>query len=168
MNETSPRLEKLIYLIRGQKVMLDQDIAQLYAVETRILTRAVRRNMDRFPDDFMFTLSVKESADLRSQIGISSSGHGGRRYQTMAFTEQGVAMLSSVLKSKPAIKVNIEIMRAFVKLREILATNTGLAQKLETLERKYDYQFKAVFDAISEIMNPTIPPKKQRIGFGAR
>ena len=168
MSKTIPTVEKLIYLIRNQKVMLDQDIALLYGVETRILTRAVRRNADRFPEDFMFELTVQETADLRSQIGISSSAHGGRRYNTMAFTEQGIAMLSSVLRSKQAVKVNIEIMRAFVRIRELLATNTGLANKLAALERKYDHQFKVVFDAIREIMNPTLPPKKHQIGFGSR
>lgn len=168
MSKTIPSVEKLIYLIRGQKVMLDQDIALLYGVETRILTRAVRRNADRFPEDFMLELTAQETADLRSQIGISSPAHGGRRYNTMAFTEQGVAMLSSVLRSKQAVKVNIEIMRAFVRLRELLATNAGLAQKLVALERKYDHQFKVVFDAIRKIMNPALPPKKHQIGFGTR
>jgi hypothetical protein len=168
MSKSTPTVEKLIYLIRGHKVMLDHDIALLYGVETRILTRAVRRNLDRFPKDFMFELSIQEVTDLRSQIGISSSVHGGRRYNTMAFTEQGVAMLSSVLRSKSAVKVNIEIMRAFVSLRELLAANTGPAQKLATLERKYDHQFKVVFDAIREIMNPALPPKKHQIGFRSR
>ena len=168
MVRTIPTVEKLIYLIRGHKVMLDQDIALLYGVETRILTRAVRRNTDRFPKDFMFELSFQEVTDLRSQIGISNTARGGRRYSTMAFTEQGVAMLSSVLRSKSAVNVNIEIMRAFVRLRELLATNTGLAQKLAALEKRYDHQFKVVFDAIREIMNPALPPKKHQIGFGSR
>ena len=125
-------IERRIYLIRKQKVMLDSDLAELYGVETFNLNKAVKRNIDRFPDDFMFQLSQEEAESLRFQIGMSKvSGRGGRRYLPYAFTEQGVAMLSSVLNSKRAVQVNIAIMRAFVKLRELLATHKDLAQKLE-------------------------------------
>jgi hypothetical protein len=146
--------------------MLDEDLAVLYGVETRILTRAVRRNSDRFPADFMFQLSDQEVANLRSQIGISSSSYGGRRYRPLVFTEQGVAMLSTVLRSKQAVHVNIEIMRTFVKLRELISSNHELALKLAELEQRYDHQFKIVFDAIREIMLPKEPSRKRRLGFG--
>jgi hypothetical protein len=159
-------VENLIYLVRGHKVMLDEDLARLYDVETRILTRAVRRNADRFPADFMFQLLDQEVANLRSQIGISSSSYGGRRYHPLVFTEQGIAMLSTVLRSKKAVRVNIEIMRAFVKLRGFISSNQELARKLAELEQRYDRQFKGVFDAIRELMSPAEPPKKRRIGFG--
>jgi hypothetical protein len=159
-------LENLIYLIRGHKVMLDEDLARLYDVETRLLTRAVRRNNDRFPSDFMFQLSDQELASLRSQIGISTSSHGGRRYNPLVFTEQGIAMLSTVLRSERAVKVNIEIMRAFVQLRGLISSNQNLALKLAELEQRYDQQFKVIFDAIRELMSPTNLPKKRRIGFG--
>jgi hypothetical protein len=144
--------------------MLDSDLARLYGVPTRRLNEQVRRNRDRFPADFMFELTAGEAAALRSQIATSNSGRGGRRYLPLAFTEQGVAMLSSVLRSDRAVRVNIEIMRAFVKLRELLATHKDLARKLEALERKYDAQFKAVFDAIRQLM---VPPraKRRQIGF---
>jgi hypothetical protein len=143
------RIEKRIYFVRQQKMMLSTDLAVLYEVEPRVLVQAVKRNIERFPEDFMFQLSEKEFADLKSQIVISSWG-GLRRATPYAFTEQGVAMLSSVLRSKRAIQVNIEIMRAFVKLRQMLASNTALARKLATLEKKYDAQFKVVFDAIRQ------------------
>jgi hypothetical protein len=146
--------------------MLDEDLAVLYGVETRILTRAVRRNSDRFPSDFMFQLSDQEVANLRSQIGISSSSYGGRRYRPLVFTEQGVAMLSTALRSKQAVQVNIEIMRTFVKLRELISSNHELALKLADLEQRYDHQFKIVFDAIREIMLPKEPARKRRLGFG--
>ena len=150
--------------IRTQKVMLDSTLAELYGVETGALTRAVRRNDGRFPADFMFQLTKSEFEDLKRQSGISS-GWGGRRYPPYAFTEQGVAMLSSVLHSKRAVQVNIEIMRTFVQLRQIIATHTDLARKLTALEKKYDMQFKAVFDAIRELMAPARPKKKLPIGF---
>src|SRR5438132_10623982 len=156
------RIERSILLIRGQKVMLDRDLADLYGVETKTLNRAVRRNLDRFPSDFMFQLTLKELTDLRCQIGTSS--WGGRRYLPRAFTEQGVAMLSSVLNSKRAVRVNIEIMRAFVRLRQMLATHAELARKIEALEKKYDAQFKVVFDAIRQLMEPA-PTKRREIGF---
>ena len=161
-------IEKKILLIRGQKVMLDSDLAAMYGVEAKALNRAVKRNMDRFPEDFMFQLEPQEVATLRCQFGTSNIniGRGGRRYLPYAFTEQGVAMLSSVLRSPRAVKVNIEIMRAFVRIRQWLATNAELAHKLAELEKKYDTQFKIVFDAIRELMRPPAPPKKH-IGFNA-
>ena len=157
------RILRLILLIRGQKVILDADIAALFGVETRVLVQAVKRNLERFPFDFMFPLSDDEFRDLRSQ-SVTSSSWGGRRYAPYAFTEQGVAMLSSVLKSKRAVRVNIEIMRTFVKLREILATHKDLARKISAMEQKYDGQFKVVFEALRALMEP---PKRKRktIGF---
>ena len=157
------RIAQSILLIRNQKVMLDTDLAALYGVETKVLVQAVKRNLDRFPADFMFQLTKQEFDDLRSQIVTSS--WGGRRYPPYAFTEQGVSMLSSVLRSKRAIQVNIEIMRAFVQLRRMLASQADLARKLAVLEKKYDAQFKVVFDAIRELMAPPEPNKKQNIGF---
>ena len=147
-----------ILFIREQKVMLDQDLAELYGVATKVLTQAVKRNADRFPEDFMFQLTKQEFSDLRSQF--VTSNWGGRRYPPYAFTEQGVAMLSSVLRSERAIHVNIEIMRAFVRLRQMLASNAELARKLAALEKKYDAQFKVVFDAIRELMTPPDPKKE--------
>ena len=144
-------IEKRIYLIRGKKVMLDSDLAELYKVETRTLIQAVKRNINRFPSDFMFQLNYQEVASLRSQIVISKTGRGGRRYQPYVFTEQGVAMLSSVLNSERAIEVNIHIMRAFVKLREMIASHKDLAKRLDELEKKYDEQFRVIFDAIREV-----------------
>lgn len=157
-------IEKKILLIRGHKVMLDSDLAELYGVATKVLVQAVKRNLNRFPDDFMFQLNNQEVAALRSQTVTSKTSRGGRRYPPYVFTEQGVAMLSSVLNSERAIEVNILIMRAFVKLREILATHKDLAKKLEEMEKKYDAQFKVVFDAIRELMKPP-EPKKRQIGF---
>jgi len=157
------RIEKAILLIRGQKVMLDADLAELYDVETKVLVQAVKRNLERFPEDFMFQLSQEEFAILRSQI-VTSSDWGGRRYRPYAFTEQGVAMLSSVLRSRRAIQVNIEIMRAFIRLRQMLASHVELARKLDALEKKYDAQFRQVFEAIRQLMAP--PERKRRpIGF---
>ena len=161
-------IDRRIFLIRGQKVMLDSDLAQLYGVETKILNKAVSRNRDRFPEDFMFQLSSEELSALRFQIGTSNTrGRGGRRYLPYAFTEQGVAMLSSVLNSARAIRVNIVIIRAFVRLRELLSTHKELAAKLEELERKYethDRQIRSVFDAIRRLMQP--PQRARReIGF---
>ena len=167
------RIEKRIYLIRGQKVMLDADLADLYGVETKVLLQAVKRNVDRFPRDFMYPLTAQEVTFLRSQFVTSkttarprvSDPRGGRRYLPYAFTEQGVAMLSSVLRSPRAIAVNVEIMRAFVSLRQIHANHADLARKLEELEKKYDSQFSIVFDAIRELMaEPEDPPRKP-IGF---
>ena len=160
------RIEKLIYLIHGHKVMLDTDLAELYDVETRILVRNVKRNIDRFPKDFMFQLTKKEDESLRSQIGISKQGRGGRRYAPYVFTEQGVAMLSSVLNSKRAIQVNVEIMRAFVRMRQLLASHKGLMQKILDMEKKYDKQFQIVFKALKQLMVEEERPKPQ-IGFKA-
>ena len=157
------RIERSILLIRGQKVMLSADLAELYQVEPRVLVQAVKRNIARFPGDFMSQLTEEEFSNLKSQIVISSWG-GLRRARPYAFTEQGVAMLSSVLRSKRAIQVNIEIMRAFVRLRRMLASHADLARKLEALEKKYDAQFRVVFEAIRELMKP--PETKRRpIGF---
>src|SRR3990170_5939353 len=156
------RIERSILLLRGQKVMLDSDLAELYGVETRRLVEQVKRNIKRFPPDFMFQLTNQELINLRSQFATSS--WGGRRYPPYAFTEQGVAMLSSVLNSEKAIEVNILIMRAFVKLREMLATHKDLAKKMEEMEKKYDTQFKIVFDAIRQLMAPP-EPKPKKIGF---
>lgn len=183
--------EQRILLVRQHRVMLDFDLAALYGVEARALNQAVKRNLARFPEDFMFQLTPEEAEDLgrlvsqsvmappgqpsnssqtvmsstlRSQSVISKDPRGGRRYRPYAFTEQGVAMLSSVLRSPRAVQVNIAIMRAFVRLRELLLTNADLARKLAALEAKYDSQFKAVFDAIRQLMTPPDPPRR-RIGF---
>ena len=159
-------IEKKIYLIRGHRVMLDSDLAELYGVETKMLVRAVKRNIDRFPPDFMFQLTKEEFDNLRCHFGTSSQW-GGRRYLPYAFTEQGVAMLSSVLRSKRAIQVNIAIMRVFVRLRQILSTHKELAYKLSELERKiekHDEEIKAIFDAIRQLMAPSEKPKR-KIGF---
>ena len=157
-------IERKIYLIRGHKVMLDRDLAELYQVPTRRLNEQVKRNLTRFPADFMFQLSDEEAENLRSQFATSSTSHGGRRYLPYVFTEQGVAMLSSVLNSERAVQVNIAIMRTFVKLRQMLASNADLARKLAAMEKKYDSQFRMVFDAIRELMRPP-EPKKRKIGF---
>src|ERR1039457_3488874 len=177
------QIESRMFLIRGQKVMLSMHLAELYEVEPRLLVQAVKRNIERFPADFMFQLNPEEFANLKSQIGILS--WGGARTAPYAFTEQGVAMLPSVLHSTRAIQVNIEIMRAFVRLRQLLSSNAELwikqlairlacqnpqpsrwlSRKLATLEKKYDIQFKAVFEAIRELMTPLEPRKKRPIGF---
>ena len=161
------KIEQRIFLVRGQKVMLDADLAELYQVETKALNRAVKRNGDRFPKDFMFQLKEDEAESLRYQIGTSKQGRGGRRYRPYAFTEQGVAMLSSVLSSDRAVLVNVEIMRAFVKLRRMLASNVELSRRFDDLESKYDRKFKIVFDAIRQLMSPPLPGRKQ-IGFHSR
>jgi hypothetical protein len=161
---SSDTLTGSILVIRGHKVMLDADLAALYGVETKALNQAVRRNIERFPDDFMFQLTSDEMENLRSQT-VTSSSWGGRRTRPYAFTEQGVAMLSSVLKSPRAIQVNIEIMRAFVRLRQMVTSNADLARKLNALERKYDGQFKIVFAAIRELTEPTPKKKGRPIGF---
>ncbi len=162
-NALAIQVERRIYLIRGEKVMLDFELPELYRVETRALKQAVRRNADRFPGDFMFKLNANEMGSLVSQNVIPSRGKfGGAR--SMAFTEQGVAMLSSVLRSPRAVQVNIAIMRIFVRLRKMLLSNAELARKLNALEKKYDAQFKIVFDAIRELTTPPEKPKR-RIGF---
>ena len=162
-------IEGKILLIRSQKVMLDRDLALLYGVETRVLNQAVRRNIDRFPEDFMFPLTREEIMRI-SQFVISSVHPGVKTLKfsknVMAFTEHGVAMLSSVLNSPRAVQVNIQIMRTFTKLREIISQHKDLARRLSELEKKYDAQFKVVFDAIRQLMMPPEPePLKKRIGF---
>jgi hypothetical protein len=187
MSELVPidQIETVIVLLRGHRVMLDEDLATLYGVEVKVLNQAVARNVERFPEDFMFRLSADEARILKSQSVTSSSedgeiirgsdlksqpvisrSWGGRRKLPYAFTEQGVAMLSSVLRSPRAVRVNVEIMRAFVRLRRLLETNKELASKLAELEAKYDGQFKIVFDAIRELMTPPETPRRP-IGFGA-
>jgi hypothetical protein len=176
---SSPQeLAQLVFLIRGEKVMFDADLAMLYGVEARALNQAVKRNRKRFPSDFMFQLTQKEydvmrsqivttsdSKDLNSsQIVMSSRKHRGRTYRPHAFTEQGVAMLSSVLRSSRAVEVNIAIMRTFVQLRKLMDSNRDLARKIEALEKKYDEQFGVVFEAIKRLIAPPNPPKRQ-IGF---
>ncbi len=156
-------IESKILLIRGRKVMLDKDLAMLYGVETKALNRAVKRNIERFPDDFMFQLIKEEFDNLRFHFGTSS--WGGQRYLPYAFTENGVAMLSSVLNSQRAIQVNIQIMRTFTRLREILLSHKDLQKKIEDMEKRYDQQFKIVFDAIKQLLIPP-EPKKRKIGFG--
>ena len=162
-------ITRAIAVLRGHKVLLDENLAELYGVQTRALVQAVQRNRVRFPEDFMFQLTAAEWAALRSQSVTSKPGRGGRRYAPYAFTEQGVAMLSSVLGSERAIAVNIQIMRAFVRMRELLASNTALARKLDELERKYQHHddaIKAILSAIRELMNPPLP-KRRGIGFTA-
>lgn len=190
-----PPVERMIYFVRGQKVMLDSELAVLYRVATKVLNQAVRRNVARFPTDFMFQLTPKEAQTLMrsqivtssepdvvnaakaagtpkgnwSQIVTSSQKHRGRKYRPLVFTEQGVAMLSSVLRSPRAIQVNVEIMRAFVRLRQLLGSNIALGRKLAVLEKKYDRQFKIVFDAIRELMTEreTAERPPREIGFHA-
>ena len=162
-------IERSILFVRGHKVILDEDLAELYGVEIRALNQAVKRNIRRFPADFMFQLTAEEHAEcqaLRSHFVILKSGRGGhRKYLPYVFTEQGIAMLSGVLNSDRAIEVNIQIMRAFVRLREMLAANKDLARKLEELESRYDENFRIVFDAIRQLMTPPAP-KKRKIGYG--
>jgi|SRR3989304_2776138 len=157
-------IESKILIIRGKKVMLDRDLAVLYDVETRTLNQAVRRNIKRFPEDFMFQLTKEEMNNWKSQIVISNKDKMGIRKKPYAFTENGVAMLSSVLNSERAITVNIQIMRTFTKLRELLTTHKELKQKLNKMEKKYDHQFKIVFDAIRQLIGPA-PKSGKRIGF---
>ena len=164
MNAVVPleRIDSRIFLVRGQKVLLDRDLAVLYGTTTRLVNQAVRRNLERFPDDFMFVLTREEVVRI-SQFETSS----GLKYSksVWAFSEQGVAMLSGLLNSPRAVAVNIEIMLAFVRLRQMIATNVDLARKLASLEKKYDAQFKAVFDAIRELMTPPVAAKKREMGF---
>lgn len=184
----SERVFSKIFLIRGKKVMMDKDLAELYGVETKVLNQAVKRNIERFPTDFMFQLNKQEAdiwksqieipedissrsqfatlddPSLRSQFVTSKTGRGGRRYSPMVFTEQGVAMLSSVLNSKRAIQVNIQIMRTFTKLREMLATHKELREKIEKLEKRYDQKFRVVFEAIGMLLKEDEKPRNQ-IGF---
>jgi hypothetical protein len=158
-------IERKIYLIRGHKVMLDSDLAELYDVETKNLNKAVKRNLERFPEDFMFELTAKEAESLRFQIGTSNVGRGGRRSLPYVFTENGVAMLSSVLTSRRAVHVNVAIMRVFTKIRTLLASHAEVLRRLDKMEEQYDKQFRVVFDAIRELMAPEPVPPKNRIGF---
>lgn len=162
------RIEGRILQLRAEKVMLDSDLAKLYGVPTRRLNEQVRRNVDRFPEDFMFQLTAEEARALRSQDATLKPGRGGRRYAPLVFTEQGVAMLSSVLHSERAVRVNIEIMRAFVRLRAMAYSYKELANKIYALEQKYDARFREVFDALRALMAPPAPPpgrRKPPIGF---
>src|SRR5260370_306552 len=153
-----------IYFVRSARVMLDADLARLYGVATKNLNKAVKRNMRRFPQDFMFQLSPYEMRNLRFQIGTSRKGQGGRRYAPYAFTEQGIAMLSSVLRSARAVQVNVAIMRTFVRLREMLATHEELRRKLDAMEKRYDARFQAVFATIRQMLETSVRAKKS-IGF---
>jgi hypothetical protein len=155
-------IESKIYFIRGKKVLLDSDLASLYQVKTQVLNQAVKRNWSRFPVDFMFQLNDLEASNLISQIVISS--YGGRRHNPYVFTEQGVAMLSSILKSERAIQVNIQIMRTFTKIREMIVSNKDLREKIEKLEKRYDKNFSIVFSAIKKLMTEEEKPKNE-IGF---
>jgi hypothetical protein len=160
------RIESAILLIRNDKVMLDKDLASLYRVSTKVLLQAVKRNSNRFPADFMFQLSKEELENWRSQIVTSNpNARMGLRRRPHAFTEQGVAMLSSILRSERAVRVNIEIMRAFVRMRQILLSHADLARKLDAMEKKYDAQFRVVFDAIRDLMIPPQQSKGGKIGF---
>lgn len=164
---TEKEIRNLIYQVRGKAVMLDSDLAEMYQVETRTLNQAVRRNSKRFPEDFMFQLTKAEYESLRSQFVISK--RGGRRYMPYVFTEQGVAMLSGVLNSDVAINANIQIMRAFVQVRRLGLTIVDIKKKLDAMEKKYDHQFKIVFDAMRQLLSP--PPaakKKKQMGFAPR
>lgn len=166
----TPMIERRIYIIRGRQVMLDEDLADLYGVETKRLVEQVKRNLERFPDDFMFQLRKDEAATLRSQIATSNVGRGGRRYAPYVFTEQGVAMLSSVLRSKTAIAVNIEIMRAFVELRRVASSYAAIEKRLEQIEQgmgEHDEQLEQVFGALRQLITPPSRPKRP-IGFRVR
>ena len=155
-------VESKILLLRGKKVMLDRDLAMLYGVTTSNLNKAVNRNLERFPEDFMLQLTTDEFKNLKFHFGISS--WGGTRKLPYAFTENGVAMLSSVLNSKRAITANIQIMRTFTRLREMLASHKGLARKIEEMEKQYDHQFKVVFEAIKQLLGPPVKSKR-KVGF---
>jgi hypothetical protein len=170
----APAIEKRIFVVRERQVMLDEDLADLYGVETKRLVEQVKRNLERFPEDFMFQLRKDEAAALRSQIATSNTGRGGRRYAPYVFTEQGVAMLSSVLRSKTAIAVNIEIMRAFVELRRIAGSYAALRERLEGLGREmtsrldqHDEQLGQVFRALHQLITPPEKPKR-KVGFRIR
>ncbi len=165
---TLQEISSAIYTVRGKRVMLDADLARLYGVETKQLNRAVQRHVERFPADFMFQLSNIESESLRCQIGTSNAGRGGRRYQPFVFSEQGVAMLSSVLHTREAALINIQIIRAFVAMREALSLHKELAGKLEQLEHRlgaHDTEIHTLFEAIKQLMMPPKPPPKRRLGF---
>jgi hypothetical protein len=168
LDKITPKvIEKMIYIIRDQKVMLDNDLAELYEVDTKVLNQAVKRNLSRFPPDFMFPLSNQEVRDLRSQIVTSKNGSGGRRYLPNVFTEQGVAMLSSVLKSERAVMVYISIMRTFVKIREFLNSDEILSERLHNLEKGTDKMFRIVFERLDHLESetPLLPKKRRKIGL---
>ena len=167
MNELvmQSEIKSRIYTVRGKEVMLDEDLAELYQVETKVFNQAVRRNKERFPDDFMFRLSEKEYENLRSQFVTSSSGHGGRRYLPYVFTEQGIYMLSAVLKSKVAIEVSIEIMRTFAKIREFSLHYNALARQIMELERKHNRKFQEVFAQLDAIVSQTQKADEKVMGF---
>jgi hypothetical protein len=163
-------IEQRILVVRGRQVLLDEDLADLYGVETRVLVQQVRRNEKRFPDDFMFQLSAQEFANLKSQFVISSGGHGGRRKRPLVFTEQGIAMLSGVLRSDRAIAVNIEIMRAFVELRRVASSYAVIEKRLEQIERgmgEHDEQLGQIFNALRQLIAPPPHPKRP-VGFRVR
>jgi hypothetical protein len=161
-------IERKILVIRGERVMLDADLAVLYGVDTKRLNEQVRRNKERFPEDFMFQLTDEEFNCLRSQFATSNNpaGRGGRRHLPYVFTEHGAIMAASVLNTPLAVAASVQVVRAFVKLREMISTHKDLATKLENLEKKYDSQFKMVFDAIRQLMTPPESKKKRAIGFG--
>jgi phage regulator Rha-like protein len=163
----SALISQKIFFVRGARIMLDADLARLYGVATKNLNKAVKRNVSRFPMDFMFRLSSNELLNLRFQSGTSKRGQGGRRYAPYAFTEQGIAMLSSVLRSQRAVQVNIAIMRTFVRLREMLATHEELRRKIDEMEKRYDARFQAVFATIRQMLETPVPAKKP-IGFHAK
>ncbi|MCO4792235.1 MAG: ORF6N domain-containing protein [Bacteriovoracaceae bacterium] len=159
------KIQTMIYMVNGQKVMLDSDLAKLYQVDTKVLNQAVRRNIKRFPEDFMFQLSVEQYENLRSQFVTSTSKHGGKRYQPLVFTENGIAMLSSVLRSETAIEVNIAIMRIFTKLRSFHALESRVDRKIEMIERDVTKTFKIVFQRLDEIQDTRPSNKKNKIGL---
>ena len=170
----APAIERRIFVVRERQVMLDEDLADLYGVETRVLVQQVKRNLKRFPADFMFQLTEAEVKALRSQIVTSNEGRGGRRYAPYGFTEQGVAMLSGVLRSDRAISVNIEIMRAFVELRRVAISDTALQKRLDAIERdmtarldQHDEQLAQIFEALHRLMAPP-QSKKRPVGFRIR
>lgn len=164
---TPTQVQSRIYAVRGQNVMLDSDLAELYGVTTGALNQAVKRNQERFPEDFTFPLTASEAQRLISQTVTSNAGRGGRRKATYAFTEQGIAMLSSVLRSGQAVQVNIAIMRTFVSMRGLLTQDSDLARRILTLEQKYDEQFAVIFDVISLLMEAPAAPER-RMGFRTR
>jgi hypothetical protein len=161
----APRIEPLILLVRGQRMMIDADLATLYGVPTKRLNEQVRRNANRFPDDFYFRLSLEESAALRSQIATSNEGRGGRRYLPYAFTEHGAIMAANVLNSPRAVEMSVHVVRAFVRLREMIASHKALVKRLDELEARYDERFKVVFGAIRRLMAPPEAKPKRKIGF---
>ena len=164
MDLTIEQIEKTIHFIRGYRVMLDSDLARIFGVTTKHLNQAVKRNLDRFPEDFMFQVTENERESLRSQIVTSNASRGGRRYLPFVFTEHGTLMLANILNSPTAVGSSIQVVRAFIRLRQMMISHVELASKLNDLEKKYDRQFRVVFDAIKQLMIPTTSPRKP-IGF---